>query len=171
VQARIGVNWPHTGVRRSCGAQPMEEPLSHFQKQRKFDQAFVGMYAAMGSKGDLRFSGLLFCGGAESVDAADAQLRERRTYGGVRSSTSKRWIPALRRTSSRGDPKRVERDMAVLVNTFCSSSHAISTMSPSCARCAPTGSNASLVHYYGQPTAWGAPACLYAAACMWIRKV
>jgi hypothetical protein len=43
--------------------------------------------------------------------------------------------------------------------------HAISTMSPSCARCASTGSNASLVYYYGLPTAWGAPACLHAAAC------
>jgi hypothetical protein len=44
-------------------------------------------------------------------------------------------------------------------------SHAISSMSPSCARCAPTGSNASLVHYCGQSTAWGAPAALHAAAC------
>jgi hypothetical protein len=43
--------------------------------------------------------------------------------------------------------------------------HAISTMSPSCARCAPTDSNASLVHHYGLPTTWGAPACLHAAAC------
>jgi hypothetical protein len=43
--------------------------------------------------------------------------------------------------------------------------HAIITMSPSCARCAPTGSNASLVHHYGLPTAWGAPAALHAAAC------
>jgi hypothetical protein len=43
--------------------------------------------------------------------------------------------------------------------------HAISTMSPCSARCAPTGSNASLVHHYGLPTAWGAPACLHAAAC------
>jgi hypothetical protein len=44
-----------------------------------------------------------------------------RTYGGVRSVTCKRWISALRRTSSRGDPMRVEGDMAVLVNvfTFC----------------------------------------------------
>jgi hypothetical protein len=55
--------------------------------------------------------------------------------------------------------------MAVLVNVFLHHSHAISTMPPSCARCAPTGSDASLVHYYGQPTAWGAPACLHAAAC------
>jgi hypothetical protein len=38
-------------------------------------------------------------------------------------------------------------------------------MSPSCARCAPTRSDASLVPYYGQSTAWEAPACLHAAAC------
>jgi hypothetical protein len=44
-------------------------------------------------------------------------------------------------------------------------SHGNSTMPPSCARRAPTDSNASLVHYYGLPTAWGAPACLHAAAC------
>jgi hypothetical protein len=47
------------------------------EQTRNFDQAFVGMYAAMGSKGDLGFSGLRCCGGAESVDAADALLRER----------------------------------------------------------------------------------------------
>jgi hypothetical protein len=110
----------------------------------------------------LRVSGLLFCGGAESVAS---QLGERRTYGGVSSSTSKRWIPAVRRTSSRGDPKRVERYMAVLVNVFLRGSHGINTMSPSCARRAPAGSKASLVHYYGQPTACRAPACLHAAAC------
>jgi hypothetical protein len=55
--------------------------------------------------------------------------------------------------------------MAVLVDVLLHDSHAISTMSPSCARWAPTGSNASLVHYYGQPKSWGAPACLHAAAC------
>jgi hypothetical protein len=55
--------------------------------------------------------------------------------------------------------------MAVLANVFLHNSDAISAMSPSCARCAPTGSNASLVHYYGQSTVWGAPACLHAAAC------
>jgi hypothetical protein len=60
---------------------------------------------------------------------------------------------------------RVEGDMAVLVNVCLHHLHANSTMSPSCARCAPTGSNASLVHYYGQSTAWGAPAALHAAAC------
>jgi hypothetical protein len=57
---------------------------------------------------------------------------------------------------------RVERDMAVLVNVCFACDQ---TMPPSCARCAPTGSNASLVHYYGQSTAWGAPACLHEAAC------
>jgi hypothetical protein len=55
--------------------------------------------------------------------------------------------------------------MAVLVNDLLHNSHAIITMSPSCARCAPTDSDASLVHYYGQSTAWGAPAALHAAAC------
>jgi hypothetical protein len=143
----------------------MEEPPHHLQKQRNFDQAFVGMCAAMGRHGELGFSGLRFCGGAESVDAADAQLRERRTYGGVRSVTSKRWMSAVQCTSSRGDPKRVERDMAVIANVFLHDSRAISAMSPSCALCAPTGSDASLVHHYGLPTAWGAPACLHAAAC------
>jgi hypothetical protein len=100
------------------------------------------------------------------VNAADALLRERRTYAIFRSFTSKRWISAVQRMSYRGDPMRVEGDMAVLVNVFLHDSHEISTMSPSCARCAPTGSNASLVHYYGQPTAWGAPAALHAAACV-----
>jgi hypothetical protein len=57
---------------------------------------------------------------------------------------------------------RVERDMAVLVDVCL---HAISSMPPSSARCAPTGSSASLVHHFGLPTAWGASACLHAAAC------
>ena len=55
--------------------------------------------------------------------------------------------------------------MAVLVQRLLQHSTEISTMSPSCARCAPTDSNDSLVHYYGRPKAWGAPACLHAAAC------
>jgi hypothetical protein len=55
------------------------------------------------------------------VNAADSQLREHRTYGRVRSVTSKRWISAVRRTSSHGDPMHVEREMAVLKNAFCSS--------------------------------------------------
>jgi hypothetical protein len=129
------------------------------EQTQNFDQAFVGMYAAMCRKGDLGFPGLRCLRDAESVNAL---LRERRTYGRVRSVTSKRWIPAIQRTSSRGDPMRAERVMAVLVHVCL---HAISTMPPSCARCAPTGSNASLVHHYGLPTAWGAPACLHAAAC------
>jgi hypothetical protein len=72
----------------------------------------------MGREENLRFPGLRCCGGAENVDAADALLRETRPYGEFRSSTSKRWIPALRRMSSRGDPMRVERDIAVLVNVM-----------------------------------------------------
>jgi hypothetical protein len=71
--------------------------------------------------------GFQFCGilrGAESVDAADAQLRQRRTYGGVRSVTSKRCMSAVRRTSSHGDPKRVEGDIAVLANVFLHDSRA-----------------------------------------------
>jgi hypothetical protein len=131
----------------------MEEPYTlrdPNKKKRNFDQAFIRMYA-MGVTENPRFSGLRFCGGAESVDAADAQLRERRTYAGFRSSTSKRWIPALRRMSYRGEPMRVEGDMAVILNGFfarfaCDQLLIISTMSPSCARCAPTGSNASVVH-------------------------
>jgi uncharacterized protein YcgL (UPF0745 family) len=102
------------------------------------------------------------------VDAADAQLRERRTYGEVRSGISKIWISAVRRTSSRGDPKRVERDMAVLKNAFCSSfacdQHHVTklyTVRSHRLQCLPN----ELVHHYGQPKAWGAPVCLYAAAC------
>jgi hypothetical protein len=85
-----------------------------------------------------------------------------RAHGWFRSVISKRWIPAVQCMSSRGDPKRVEKDMAVLVNVLLHHLHEISTTSPSCARCAPTDSN--LVQY-GLPTAWGAPACLHAAAC------
>jgi hypothetical protein len=64
--------------------------------------------------------------GAKSVDAVWTRMRARRTYGGVRSSTSKRWMSAVRRTSSRGDPKRVKGDMAVLVNVCfaCDQHHA-----------------------------------------------
>jgi hypothetical protein len=165
VQARVGVKWATHGCPTRRRLLLEAKPRCHNETTRDFDQAFVRMSAAMGRHGELGFSVLRFCGGAESVDAADAQLRARRTYGGVRSVTSKPWISDVRCTSSRGDPMRVERDMAVLVNVFLHHSHAISTMSPSCARCAPTGSNASLVHHYGLPTAWGAPACLHAAAC------
>jgi hypothetical protein len=87
------------------------------------------------------------------------------TYVGFRSFTSKRWISDVQRMSCRGEPMRVEGDVAVLENVFLHDSHEISTMSPSCARCAPTGSNASLVYHYGLPTAWGRPACLPSAAC------
>jgi hypothetical protein len=74
------------------------------EQTRNFDQAFVGMYAVMCRKGDLGFQVCGVCGGAESVNAL---LRERRTYGRVRSATSKLCMSAVRRTSSRGDPIRV----------------------------------------------------------------
>jgi hypothetical protein len=54
---------------------------------------------------------------------------------------------------------RVYIDMAVIVNVCLHHSHMISTMSPSCALCSPTSSDASLFHYYGLTKAWGAPAC------------